>query len=99
MIRVVDLTEVSGAFFGRLMVGLGAEVILVEPPGGAPLRSDALTFAHFRAGARSVTLDLGERRDRDRFRDLVATADLLVESLPPGVLASLGLAYADLREL
>jgi len=24
VIRVVDLTDVSGAFFGRLMIGLGA---------------------------------------------------------------------------
>ena len=54
MIRVVDLTDVSGAFFGRLMIGLGAEVIVIEPPGGDPLSRDALAFAHFRAGARSV---------------------------------------------
>ena len=99
MIRVVDLTDVSGAFFGRLMIGLGAEVIVIEPPGGDPLRRDALAFAHFRAGARSVTLDLDDSRERDRLRTLVATADIVVESLPPGRLASLGLAWADLRVL
>jgi len=97
VIRVVDLTDLSGAFFGRLMVGLGAEVIVIEPPGGGALRRDALAFAHFRAGARSATLDLDDPRERDRLRALVATADIVVESLPPGRLAAMGLAYADLR--
>jgi crotonobetainyl-CoA:carnitine CoA-transferase CaiB-like acyl-CoA transferase len=99
VIRVVDLTDVVGAFFARLLIGLGAEVILIEPPGGAPLRRDALSFAHFRAGARSVILDLDDPRGRDRLRTLVATADIVVDSLPPGRLASLGLADADLRRL
>jgi len=97
VIRVVDLTDVSGAFFGRLMIGLGAEVIVIEPPGGAPLRRDALAFAHFRAGARSVTLDPDDPAARDRVRALVATADIVVESESPGRLAALGLADADLR--
>jgi crotonobetainyl-CoA:carnitine CoA-transferase CaiB-like acyl-CoA transferase len=97
VIRVVDLTDVAGAFFGRLMLGLGAEVVVVEPPGGDPWRGDALAFAHFRAGARSVTADLDDARQRDRVRALVATADIVVESLEPGRLAARGLAYADLR--
>src|SRR5437762_2412186 len=81
------------------MIGLGAEVIVIEPPGGDPLRRDALAVAHFRAGARSVTVDLDDSSARDRLRALVATADIVVESLPPGRLATLGLAYADLRVL
>ena len=97
MIRVVDLTDVAGAFFGRLMIGLGAEVIVVEPPGGDSLREDPLAFAHFRAGARSVTLDLEDRSGRDRLRALVATADVVVDSLAPGRRASLGLVDEELR--
>lgn len=99
MIRVVDLTGDAGAFFGRLMIGLGAEVIVVEPPGGDPARA-GLAFAHFRAGARSVTLDLTVARDRERLRALVATADVLVETLSSSELATLGLdppATAALR--
>jgi crotonobetainyl-CoA:carnitine CoA-transferase CaiB-like acyl-CoA transferase len=92
VIRVVDLTGDAGAFFGRLMVGLGAEVIVVEPPGG---HARDLAFAHFRAGARSVTCDLDDPRDRDRLRALVATADVFVETLPAERLAALGLGPSD----
>jgi len=46
---------------------------VIEPPGGGPLRRDALGFAHFRAGARSVTIDPDDAQARDRLRTLVAT--------------------------
>jgi crotonobetainyl-CoA:carnitine CoA-transferase CaiB-like acyl-CoA transferase len=102
VIRVLDLTDGSGAFFGRLMVGLGAEVIVIEPPGGDPLRHahpDGLPFVHWRAGTRSVVLDLDDSRDRDRFRRLVPTADIVVETFMPGRLAALDLAWPQLREI
>jgi len=93
-VRVLDLCDEKGALAGKLLAGLGADVILVEPPGGSPLRSippywdggsDALRslfFWFYAAGKRSVTLDL--ERDRDAFHRLVANADVLLESAPAG---------------
>ncbi|MBV9604094.1 MAG: CoA transferase [Solirubrobacterales bacterium] len=38
-VRVLELAgSVSGAYCGRLLAGIGAEVVLAEPPGGAPIR-------------------------------------------------------------
>ena len=31
-VRVLDLAEQSGALAGRLLAGLGADVVLLEPP-------------------------------------------------------------------
>jgi crotonobetainyl-CoA:carnitine CoA-transferase CaiB-like acyl-CoA transferase len=99
-VRVLDLADASGALAGRLLVGLGAEVIRVEPPGGDPLRaSDPLAFAHWHAGKRSVTLDLAAPAGAERLRRLAATADVLVETGPPGGLEPLGLGWPALSDV
>ena len=36
--RVLDLADQTGALAGRLLAGLGADVVLLEPPGGSGLR-------------------------------------------------------------
>ena len=36
--RVIDLTDRYGVLGTRILAGLGAEVIRVEPPGGDPMR-------------------------------------------------------------
>jgi len=106
-IRVLDLTDLSGAFAGKLLAGLGAKVIKVEPPegdpsrrlapfaGGAPHPERSLVFWFYHAGERSLVLDW--RREPERLAALAAGADVLIESEPPGTLARLGLDTAALR--
>lgn len=108
---MLDVTGALGALCGRVLAGLGADVIKVERPGGEParargpflggephpLRSLAWIFAN--AGKRGVTLDLSRDEGRDLLRRLAATADFLVESLPPAYLESIGLGYARLAAL
>ena len=36
--RILDLTDRRAAFCGRLLADYGADVVKVEPPGGAPSR-------------------------------------------------------------
>jgi len=109
-VRVVEMADRSAALGGRVLADLGAEVILVEPPGGSPLRHEA-PYLHDEPGVErgfghlylntnkcSVVLDLEQAQDRARFRDLVATADVLLETNPPGSLESLDLGHARLRE-
>jgi benzylsuccinate CoA-transferase BbsE subunit len=91
-----------------MLRGLGAEVILVEPPGGCamryepplaaagPLAGTSLAFAYYGTGKQSVVLDLDEEQDRAAFRRLVQSADVLIEAEPPGALAALGLGHAAL---
>ncbi|HEY8490615.1 MAG TPA: CoA transferase, partial [Dehalococcoidia bacterium] len=55
-------THLTVPFCGRLLRGLGAHVVKVEPPGGDPLRhagspAAAALFAHLNAGKESVLLD------------------------------------------
>ncbi len=107
-VRVVDLADRSAALAGRLLADLGAEVILVEPPGGNPIRSMApflddrpdpehgAAHLYFNANKASVVLDLEDETDRQRFVDLVATAQVVIDTEPPGRLDRLGLDHATL---
>jgi len=110
--RVVELSSDGSAFAGKLLAELGADVIVVEPPGGSgqrrygPFAGDeagperSLHWWHYNLAKRSVVLDLDDDTPgvgRDLFRRLVATADVLLESERPGRLAALGIDYADLR--
>ncbi len=109
-IRVLDLTNVlAGPYCAYQLALLGADVIKVEQPGGGDLARQlgaspelnragmGASFLAQNAGKRSVTLDLKKDADRERFLDLVATADALVENFRPGVMARLGLGYEALK--
>ncbi|WP_027037686.1 CaiB/BaiF CoA transferase family protein [Mesorhizobium ciceri] len=109
-IRVLDLTNVlAGPYCAYQLALLGADVIKVEAPqggdlarqlGGSPELNSAGMGASFlaqNAGKRSVVLDLKKQADRERFFDLVASADALVENFRPGVMDRLGLGYEALK--
>jgi crotonobetainyl-CoA:carnitine CoA-transferase CaiB-like acyl-CoA transferase len=111
-IRVLDLTNVlAGPYCAYQLALLGADVIKVESPGGGDLArqlgaSAELNRAHMgasflaqNAGKRSVVLNLKKEEDRERFLDLVASADALVENFRPGVMDRRGLGYADLKKV
>lgn len=110
-LRVLDLTSGSFGYAGRLLAGLGADVIKIEAPEGDPARQQppfihdrpdperAARHLHFNAGKRSVVLDLDTEAGREHLRSLVATADAVVESLGVGYLAGRGLGYDDLVAL
>ena len=109
-IRVLDLTNVlAGPYCAYQLALLGADVIKVEQPAGGDLARQlgaspelnragmGASFLAQNAGKRSVTLDLKKEADRERFLDLIATADALVENFRPGVMARLGLGYEQLK--
>jgi len=109
-IRVLDLTNVlAGPYCAYQLALLGADVIKVEGPqggdlarqlGGSPRLNQAGMGASFlaqNAGKRSVMLDLKTEADRERFLDLVASADALVENFRPGVMDRLGLGHEALK--
>jgi len=102
--RALDLTGALGALGGRVLAGLGADVIKIERPGGDPARAHgpffkqephphrSLSWIFANAGKRGVTLDLEAAHGRTLLLRLVAVSDFLFESLPPGRLAALGLS-------
>ncbi|WP_328437513.1 CoA transferase [Streptomyces sp. NBC_00444] len=86
VVRVVELSSPFARFAGRLLVGLGHEVVLVEPPGGDATRHelDGDAFAHWHAGKRSVTLDTGTPEGAAELRRLLEGADALLDGSTEG---------------
>ena len=110
-LRILDLTGKKGAYCGQLLANLGAEVILMEPPGGDPMRregpfkSDAshpegsISFAAYHTNKRAIVLDLETSEGQQTLRALVRAADVLIEDRPVGYLGSLGLGYDQLETI
>ena len=75
--RVIDATDHRGQLAGMILAGLGAEVILAEPPGGGPhrTRGDGLEFWAYNRGKQSVVCATD-----DEVLDLVRDADVLLDS-------------------
>jgi crotonobetainyl-CoA:carnitine CoA-transferase CaiB-like acyl-CoA transferase len=109
--RVIDLSDERGQLCGQILGDLGADVILVEPPGGSRARNlgpffrnithpnHSLQFWAFNRNKRSITLDLDNADDLLRLKQLAATANFFVESAEPGYFARHGLGYEDLAAL
>ena len=101
-LTVLDLSRLlPGPFCSLYLAQLGATVIKIEEPGTgdyARLLSPEL-FALVNRGKQSVTLDLKNAADVERFRTLAKTADVVLESFRPGVLDKLGCGYSTLKAL
>ena len=74
--------QYPGPYATMLLADLGADVILVERPnGGDPSRRFTGLFASLNRNKRSVVLDLKNTSDKERFLQLVDTADVVMEGL------------------
>jgi crotonobetainyl-CoA:carnitine CoA-transferase CaiB-like acyl-CoA transferase len=109
-VRVVEFTDETGSYCGKLLADLGAEVIKVEPPGGGRERNSgpfvtgfegnpdaSLAFWVHNTSKKSVVLDLDSADERAKARALALTADIVLEDYPVGFLAERGLGYVDLH--
>jgi len=103
-IRVIETGQLlAGPFTGTILSYFGAEVIKIEPLGGDPIRGWRLldeegTSFWWRSLGRnkkSVTLDLKSGRGQQLARDLIRTADVVVENFRPGLMESWGLGPED----
>jgi crotonobetainyl-CoA:carnitine CoA-transferase CaiB-like acyl-CoA transferase len=91
-LRVVNLSpSLGGASVGQFFADHGAEVVLVEPPGGSPLRS-AAGWPIWARGSKS----LEARLDDPAVRALALGADVLIDTFRPGVLERHGLGHQEL---
>jgi formyl-CoA transferase len=111
-IRVVDFGHVlAGPWCTMQLASLGAEVIKVETRArpdeqraqtghGAARNLDSNSnFFEVNLGKRSVTLNLTTDEGRALAKKLVATADLVLENMRPGVMRKLGLDYDELVKI
>ena len=111
-VKVLDLSEdIAGSFCGRLLADYGADVLKVEPPGGAALRrmgpffgddphpEKSLFFLVMNLNKKGATLNLQTSTGRSLLKTLVQHVDVIIETFRPGYLADLGLGYEDLAEI
>lgn len=89
--RVIEIGRTAAAIAGRMLAGLGAEVIKIEPPGGDPSRHPremtglgvnqqrlSYEWLAFNVGKRSVVIDLNSLAGRDNFQELAGSASIVL---------------------
>src|ERR1700744_3518351 len=109
-IRVVDFSHfIAGPFATMILADMGADVIKIEAPGrGDDLRRYPPMHAELKHGApflwtnrnkRTVALDLKSPEGVEIARELIATADVVVENFSTGVMERFGLDYESCRKI
>jgi crotonobetainyl-CoA:carnitine CoA-transferase CaiB-like acyl-CoA transferase len=107
-LRVLDLaTNFAGPYAAMILGDMGADVIKVErSPKGDDTRSlppysgdQSTVFLAVNRNKRSIMLDYKDEADRAVLRELVESADVVIESFPPGVAEKLSLSWSDLSEI
>lgn len=105
-LRVIDLTQMlAGPMCAMNLADHGADVVKVEPPKGEDLRrvppivqGESAVHMMWNRNKRSITLDLKDPDQRNTLLELVAGADIFLESFRPGVAARLGVSWNDLKD-
>jgi len=102
-LKVIDFTQVmAGPTCTLCLADLGADVVKVETPTGDLSRAlspwvngEGVAFLALNRNKRGIVLDLKQPSHRQAAQELIAQADVLVESFRPGVMARFGLDYAS----
>jgi len=104
-VRVLDVGGTESDGVGRLLADLGADVLKVEPPGGAPSRAaqptvsgSSVPFTLNNANKRAAVLDPADAGDRERFTELVSGADILIDGGTPGGADAFGTSTVELAD-
>ena len=92
-IRVVEIGDrIAAAYCGKLLRDAGADVIVVEPEGGSPLRRSGHFFDYLAGGKRSVVATAGQAQR------VAAAADIVVLAASPAEARRLGDGHAGLAK-
>lgn len=105
--RVIERSRsVAAAYAGRLLAAMGAEVTMLEPTTGSPLRSAAPLlpggesglFAYLAVGKRSVICDPAAPGGRQQLEEALRDAEIFIDDTPVQQRSALGLTDGDIRE-
>jgi len=95
-IRVLDFGHyVAGPAAAMILADFGAEVIRIDSPLGSQWNSPAERVLN--RGKQSIVLDFNKDKDLDLAKDLISTADVIVENFRPGVMQRFGLDAESVR--
>ena len=105
-LRVLDLTRVrAGPACCRVLADFGADVIKIEAPPGVDRNAGingprhSYDMLNLHRNKRSLTLNLKAPQGLAIFKDMVKSADVVVENYRPDVKTRLGIDYDTLREI
>jgi crotonobetainyl-CoA:carnitine CoA-transferase CaiB-like acyl-CoA transferase len=101
-IRCIECaTGVAAAYAGRLLASMGADVVMVEPEEGSPLRreppflgpegGESALFAYLSAGKQVISIDLGTEVGQAELARLLGAANILIEDVAVADKATMGL--------
>ena len=94
-VRVLDLTQVwAGPTAARALVEFGADVIKINSP-----HEPIMSHYDVNRGKRSILLDFKDPKDMDVFRQLVESADVVLQNFSHRVAERLGIGYEDLVKI
>lgn len=112
-LKVADFSwAAAGPITTRFLADYGATVVRVESSvhmdsvrfggpfrDGVPNTNRSGFFAEFNAGKLGITLNMRSDEGRSLARDLIAWADVVVESFAPGVMDKWGLGWESVHEI
>ncbi len=91
-VRVVEFASELSVYAGKLLADAGADVYLIEPPGGSEMRTwppfadrgagsdpgESLYFAFYNTSKKSVELDLASENDLGLLRNVIKGCDIVI---------------------
>ncbi|MEM7744708.1 MAG: CoA transferase [Pseudomonadota bacterium] len=104
-ITVIELAHVmAGPVAGLMLADMGADVIKVEKPTGDDTRKsgpyvegEAAAYMMMNRNKRGIVMDLKDPAAVGRLREMIRSADVLIENYRPGTMEKLGLGYDSLK--
>jgi len=100
-VTVLDFSQsIAGPYAATMLADFGADVVSVEPPGGAGQRRmvKEAVRPNVMRNRRSLVLDLKADGAEEVVADLVEVTDVVVHNYRPAVAERLGVDYDTLRE-
>jgi crotonobetainyl-CoA:carnitine CoA-transferase CaiB-like acyl-CoA transferase len=107
-IRILDLSRFqSGPVCGMILGDMGAEVIRIEEPEGAPDRQwgllgpdgETLSYKIVGRNRKGITLRLNTAEGKEIFRKLVKRSDVVLHNFTPGASIADQMSYDRLKEV
>jgi crotonobetainyl-CoA:carnitine CoA-transferase CaiB-like acyl-CoA transferase len=96
-VKVVDFgQQIAGPAAAMILADMGATVIHIDPPQGP--QWDHPANAILNRNKKCITLDLKSEDGLQKAHELIALADIVIESFRPGKMKALGIDFAELRK-
>ena len=104
-VKVIELAHVmAGPVAGLMLADMGADVIKVERPAGDDTRhsgpfveGEAASYMMMNRNKRGIVLNLKDPEQLAALREMIRTADVVLENYRKGTMERLGLGYNVLK--